>query len=351
MIVGSEHIRSALDRGRRPGGQRACGAARGGRRAVGAAAARAGAGRAARRRPRNDPPNPGNAQRAPPRRGQRGAAGGVSGRRRADRCLLRQADREQGRAGADRRAARGGRPRGDRRLRARPAEFEQQAEGMPRAVHRAVRAPASGAPAGVRRRRRWCRRSSPRRSGWSPPSRRRPAARRSSPGTPGWRRWRPGWSRPTRTGMGQLASFPSGDSAELAERIDAILSLPADRPGRAARGGAPGRASSGGAGRASPSGSSPRARRSDRTCRCRQYPSRRLPPRRADVTQLLETVLFCAIADGADRAHRALPDQLPAGRRPRAAHRPPAVGRPVDAGRAGASCWRSSCRRRGGWPR
>ena len=27
-----------------------------------------------------------------------------------------------------------------------------------------------------------------------------------------------------------------------------------------------------------------------------QYPSRRLPPRRADVTQLLETVLFCAIA-------------------------------------------------------
>ena len=55
---------------------------------------------------RHDPPNPGNAERAPSRRGERRAARGVSRRRRADGRLLREAAAEQGRPPPARGAAR-----------------------------------------------------------------------------------------------------------------------------------------------------------------------------------------------------------------------------------------------------
>ncbi len=82
--------------------------------------------RATRRSPalleeaRRDPPNPGNRERAAAGRGQRRAVRGVLRRRRADRPLLRQADREQGRPGAVRGAARTRRARRHRRLRRLP---------------------------------------------------------------------------------------------------------------------------------------------------------------------------------------------------------------------------------------
>ena len=173
-------------------------------------------------------------------------------------------------------------------------KFEQQAEGMPRAVHRAVRAPAPGAPAGVRRRLGGAVdlprgvRDGRRRVGLG----RLPADRR--PATPGWRRSRPGWSSlPGRHGAaGGLHQRRQRRAGRADRRGAGAAGRP---PRRAARRRPAGPESSGGAGRASRGGSSPRARRSDATCRCRQYPSRRLPPRRADVTQLLETLLFCAM--------------------------------------------------------
>ena len=55
---------------------------------------------------RADPPNPGNANERLPGRGERRAARGVPRRRRADRRLLREADREQGRPPAARGARR-----------------------------------------------------------------------------------------------------------------------------------------------------------------------------------------------------------------------------------------------------
>ena len=218
------HPRRRSPRSCGPVERRACGAARGGRRAVGAAAARAGAGRAAGggpprsaepRQPNERLPDEGNAERL-----AAFLAGDTS-----DRCLLRQADREQGRAGAARRAARGGRPRRDRRLRPRPAEVRAAGGGHAGAVHRAVRAPPPRAPAGVRRRRRWCRRSFPRRSGWSPPRPRRPAARRSSRATPGWRRSRRAWSRPTRRAWGSWRASPAATAPSWPSGSNEVLAL------------------------------------------------------------------------------------------------------------------------------
>ena len=70
-------------------------------------------------------------------------------RRRADRPLLRQADREQGRAGAARGAARPRRARGDRRLRRLP-RGARGARAAGDALHRRARAPPPRAPAAAR---------------------------------------------------------------------------------------------------------------------------------------------------------------------------------------------------------
>ena len=69
---------------------------------------------------RRDPPNPGNAERAAARRGERRPARRVPRRRPADGRLLRQADPQQGRPGAARGAARPRCPCGHRRLRRLP---------------------------------------------------------------------------------------------------------------------------------------------------------------------------------------------------------------------------------------
>ena len=141
---------------------------------------------------RRDAPNPGNAEERLPDDGNAARLASFLARRPADRRLLRQADRAEGRARAARRAARRRRARRRRRLRAgaRGARGARRGRRRPRALHRPARAPAPAAPARASRTRASCRPSSPRRSGWSRPRRRPPAARPSCRGTRGWRRSR-----------------------------------------------------------------------------------------------------------------------------------------------------------------
>ena len=95
------------------------------------------------------------------------------------------------------------------------------------AVHRAAGAPAPRAADPAGRRRPSCPRSSPRRSGWSPPRRRRPDARRSSRGTRASRRWREGLE----DGVPRGAAPPG----ELRDRRLARPRRQAARAARAAR--------------------------------------------------------------------------------------------------------------------
>ena len=170
-IVGSEHIREVV--------ADVCGTirprpydpSRSGRRAVAAAATYAGA-RVARGGGETGSAESGERERAPPRRGQRRPARGVPRGRALDRRVLRKVDPQQRRAGAARRTARARRARGHRRLRRLPRRARGAGGGSRRALHGAAGAPPSRAPARARGRAVRCRRSSRRRSAWSPRSRR-----------------------------------------------------------------------------------------------------------------------------------------------------------------------------------
>ena len=176
---------------------------------------------------RRDPPNPGNANERLPDEGNADAARGVPRRRRADRRLLRQADREQGRAAAARGAARPRRARGDRRLRRLPRRARgagrRSARSSPGRSSTGISSTCCRSPT-----LRSCRRSSPRRSAWSRPRLRPPAARRSSRGTPASPRSRPGSRRSTRSGCAHLAAFETGSVDDLRAKLR--------RAARAARG-------------------------------------------------------------------------------------------------------------------
>ena len=162
--------------------------------------------------------------RATPRSGcptrQRGAARGVPRRRPPDRRLLREADREQGRAGPARGAARARRRAvivgfGDCR-----AELERQAgastRSSPARWSTATSSTSSRWPTPP-----WCRRSSPRRSAWSRPRPRPPAARRSSPTTPAWPRSPAGWRRHTHPSAAAWRASPPATPPRCAERLAA----------------------------------------------------------------------------------------------------------------------------------
>ena len=145
------------------------------------AGARGGARGAARRGTRRSA-QPRQRERAAPRRGQRRAPRGASSRSDApDGRLLRQADREQGRPaparGARRRSTRARcrrlrrlprRARAARGRAARPAGCSSPGRSSTATSSTCCRSPTP----------RSCRRSSRRRSGWSPPRRPRAAARR-----------------------------------------------------------------------------------------------------------------------------------------------------------------------------
>ena len=176
---------------------------------------------------RADPPNPGNAEERLPDEGNAERLARVPGRRRADRRLLREADRAEGRAGA---------ARGDadarcaaRRRRLRPLPCAARGDRPPSARSSPGRS-STGTSCTCSRspRRPSCRRSSPRRSGWSrlrpPPPARRPSSRatRVSP------RSRPGSRRATRSASAGLASFTSGDSEDLARKLARSSRCPRD---------------------------------------------------------------------------------------------------------------------------
>ena len=119
----------------------------------------------------------------------------------------------------------------DRRLRRLPGRA-RGARARAGALHGSARAPAPRAPAAARRRLGRARRSSPRRSGWSPPRPPPPACRRSSPTTPGSPRWRRASPPSIRRRSPGSTSFPSGDAAALA---DGCASCSRCRSGAAAR--------------------------------------------------------------------------------------------------------------------
>ena len=156
---------------------------------------------------RRDPPEPGQRRGAAPRRGQRRAVRELPRGRPADRRLLRQAHRAEGRPRPDRGAARDrGASRG-RRLRPERAALEAGWRPGGDAVHRAARAPAPPSICCRSRTGASSRRSSPRRSGWSQPRRPPPAVRRSSRATRGSPRSPPASRTRTRPSCAQLASF------------------------------------------------------------------------------------------------------------------------------------------------
>ena len=101
------------------------------------------------------------------------------------------------------------------------------------ALHRPARAPPPRAPAAARRRRRSCRRSSPRRSGWSPPRPPRPARRRSSRATRASPRSRPGSRRsyPERFAAPRLVR--ARRRRRPARKLDGAARAPRRRPRRA----------------------------------------------------------------------------------------------------------------------
>ena len=71
-----------------------------------------------------------------------------------------------------------------------------------------------------------CRRSSRRRSAWSPRRRPPPAARRSSRATRASPRSRPGWSGRCQPALARLVGVPAGDAEALRARLAALLALP-----------------------------------------------------------------------------------------------------------------------------
>ena len=122
--------------------------------------------------------------------------------------------------------AAGGRlPRRDRRLRPGARAVRAPGRGPAGALHRSARAPPSDSPVRARRRRRGAV-DLPRgvRDGGRRGRRCRLPAGRGAPLGPG--RVAEGLERFYPAGMGRLASFPSGDAAELAERLRTILALP-----------------------------------------------------------------------------------------------------------------------------
>ena len=172
------------------------------------------------------PAEPGRREPAPAGRGQRRAAGRVLRARRADRPLLREAAPQQGRRtcssrrwSTSRRALvvvgfgdyRDELERSRRRGRSSPAP---SSTGISSTCCRSATS-------------RSCRRSSPRHSAWSPPRRRPPAARRSWRATRASRRSAIGLEEPS-TGpiVAELASFRTGDAADLAAKLRAVLALP-----------------------------------------------------------------------------------------------------------------------------
>ena len=194
-------------------------------------------------------------ERAAAGRGQRRAARGVPRRRRADRRLLREADRQQGRPRAARGAARPRRARGDRRLRRLPR-----------------RARAAGAAAA---------RSSPGRSSTATSSTCSPLARRRRravdlpggvrDGRGGGRRGGLPAARRAHSGLAEvaagleaeyppelrgLASFATGDARTCASKLRSAARAARRRSAHALGLRRAARPSSAGAGRASPSGCS-----------------------------------------------------------------------------------------------
>ena len=172
------------------------------------------------------PAQPGQRERAAPRRGQRRPARGLPRRRQADRRLLREADREQGRPGAPRGAARAStRARRDRRLRRLPRRARAPGRGARRPLHRPARAPPPRAPARARGRRgRPLDLPGGLRDGRGRGGRGRlPADRRRT--TPGSPRSPQGLEQHYPPELRHLPSFPSGDAGELRARLQEQLAL------------------------------------------------------------------------------------------------------------------------------
>ena len=121
---------------------------------------------------RADPPNPGNANERLPDEGNAERLAAFLADGRPGRRLLREADREQGRAPPARRDPRPRRARRDRRLRRPPPRAGAAGAHAARradALHRARSSTATSSTCCRSPTSRSCRRSSPRRSGWSPP--------------------------------------------------------------------------------------------------------------------------------------------------------------------------------------
>ena len=146
---------------------------------------------------RRDPPNPGNAEERLPDDGNAGRLGRFLAGDRPTVVYFGKLMRNKGVHVLLEALQRYRRSRGDRRVR-----------GGPRRAGGARRRATSCSPGrwstgtssicSPSRTRASCRRSSPRRSGWSPPRPPRPGVRRSWPATPGSRRSPPGWRRPIR---------------------------------------------------------------------------------------------------------------------------------------------------------
>ena len=225
VYAGSEHIRDVLDEvSATPSASRSC------RRA--STSTSSGPRRATRRSPRcsrrrGRSAESGEREERLPDGGDAARLRGVLRGRRADRPLLREADREQGRPGA----ARGARGLDARAVVVGFGDYRERARGARaagHALHRPARAPPSRASAAALRRRRSCRRSSPRRSGWSRPRRRPPACRRSSPRTRASPRSRPGSRRSTRRSCADAPVVPRPATRRRSrERSRDLLALPA----------------------------------------------------------------------------------------------------------------------------
>ena len=147
---------------------------------------------------RADPPNPDDGDERLPDEGNADALRALLRRRAADGRLLREADREQGRPRPARGARRPRRARGRRGLRRLP-RATRGARSARHALHRARSSTATSATCCRSATSPRCRRSSPRRSGWSLPRRPRPACCRSSRAL-GPRRGRGGHRRGGRAG-------------------------------------------------------------------------------------------------------------------------------------------------------
>ena len=230
--VGSAHIREVLEEVVGPRRARGRGAAGRRRRRVRAAGARRGARRAASTEARADPPNPGNANERLPDEGN------------AERLEAFLADdgptvvyfgkliEQQGRPPAARGARRARRARGDRRLRrlprtssrrrAPPSGCSSRGRSSTATSCTCCRSPTSPS----------CRRSSPRRSGWSPPRPPPPAARRSSHATPASPRSPRGSRRRTRRGCATWRRSERATPPSCAAKLSELLALAAGRPRR-----------------------------------------------------------------------------------------------------------------------